>query len=114
MPVPEVLLWGELAPFLLAPEETNREAIAEYTVYLETPGEANVGWLAKLINSSLRAAPVGVESPRSFALVGFMNQVAWCDLLDPDIRKVFDVEAQKVAESLRRVEDEDADGAERR
>lgn len=114
VPVREVLLWGELAPFLLVPEAIAREAIAEYTVYLETPAEAKTDWLANLINSGLRAAPAGVESPRPFALVGFMNQVAWCDLLDPDIRRVFDVEAQKLAETLRSVEDEDADGAERR
>jgi len=114
MPVREVLLWGELAPFLLVPEAIAREAIAEYTVYLETPGEAKTGWLATLINSALRGAPAGVESPRSMALVGFMNQVAWCALLDPDNRKVLDAEAQKLAEGLQTAGKEDTEGSQGR
>jgi hypothetical protein len=110
MPVREVLLWGELAPFLMIPESIAREAIAEYTVYLETPAEAKRDWLADLINNGLRAASAGAESPRSMALVGFMNQVAWCRLLGTDVRETFDAEAQKLAERLHKTEDEHADG----
>ena len=35
LPVHEVSVWGELAPFLLLPDSIACEALAEYTVYLE-------------------------------------------------------------------------------
>jgi hypothetical protein len=108
--VREVLLWGELAPFLLIPEASAREAIAEYTVYLETPAEARRDWLATLINDGLRAAPATVESPRSMALFGFMNKVAWCRLLDADVKDALHQEEQKFAERLRKGEDERKEG----
>lgn len=99
--VREAWLWAELAPFLVVPEAVAREAIAEYTVYLETPTEAKRDWLGGIINDGLRGAPSRAESPRSMALFGFMNQVAWCRLLDADIRETLSQEAEEFAERMR-------------
>jgi hypothetical protein len=105
--VPEVSIWGELAPFLLiTPEGTAREALAEYSLYLEERegwwGQVSVGtratWLRELINGALRTAP----SPNSMAVAGLMNQVAWCDLLDLDVREPLDREVGRVREILER------------
>jgi hypothetical protein len=106
--VPEVSIWGEVAPFLLVPEAMAREAIAEYTLYLEERegwwGAGSVAtrvtWLAGLINSALRTWPSGNESPGSLALLGAMNGVAWYDLLDPDVRAPLDKEVARVRKSL--------------
>jgi len=91
----EVVLWGELAPFLSLPETETREAIAEYTVYMETPGEANTVWLANIINRALSPSAVN-EPTRSLAVVGVMYRAAWCDLLRPDIKASLDAEVDKV------------------
>jgi hypothetical protein len=108
MRIPEVLIWGELAPFLLLPEGVAREALAEYTLYLEEREGwweggsvgTRVTWLRDLINAALRTAPTGTESLRSLAFLGVMNQAAWYDLLAPDVRESLDVEVRKVRQSL--------------
>jgi hypothetical protein len=101
--VHEASLWGELAPFLLLPDSMACEALAEYSVYLEDregryqgSGQAKVAWLADLINGALRVAPTVDESPRTMALVGVLNRVAWYDLLAPDVRQALDTEASRL------------------
>lgn len=108
MPVREALLWGELAPFLLVPEAVAREAIAEYTLYLEEregwwgrdPAGTRVTWLADLINHALRTAPNGSESLGRMALLGVMNRAAWHDLLAPDVREPLDAEVRKLYQTI--------------
>jgi hypothetical protein len=101
--VHEASLWGELAPFLLLPDSMACEALAEYSVYLEDregrylgSGQAKVAWLADLISGALRVAPIADESPRTMALVGVLNRVAWYDLLAPDVRRALDAEASRL------------------
>lgn len=108
LPVREASLWGELAPFLLLAKTEAREAIAEYTVYLEDRegrwgglGRANVNRLAELLNRGLRSAEPAENSPISLAIVvGLMNHVAWCDLLAPDVRDSLKAEALKLGQAL--------------
>ncbi len=106
LPVREVLLWGELAPFLLLAEAEAREALVEYTVYLEdregwwgNSGKARVSWLSDLMNRALRTAAPGEESPISLAFVGFTNQAAWCDLLAQDVKERLEVGAQMLGQA---------------
>ena len=91
----EVILWGELAPFLLMRESDSIEALAEYVVFKEKPQEAKEQWLKKAINDALRVPPASDESPRTFAPIGIINQVAWCNLLDADIENILEAEAEK-------------------
>ena len=84
-PKPEVLLWGELVPFLVMTEDVGLKALVEYVVYQEyPPGNADVSWLRQAINSALRSC---VDSERiALAGMGLVNQVAWCALLESDTR----------------------------
>jgi hypothetical protein len=76
-------VWGELIPFLLLPDSVAREALAEYTLYLEeregwwAPESAGtkLTWLADLINGALRGARSGAEPARSTPFWSTMNQV---------------------------------------
>jgi hypothetical protein len=101
VPIREAMIWGELAPFLLVPEAEAREAIAEYTVYLETPAQANVAWLAGLVNDALRPVPVSKESPRSMAFFGAMYGAAWYKLLASDVKETVDAEVRSLMQKLR-------------
>jgi hypothetical protein len=113
-PIREVVLWAELAPFLLLPEKEAREAIAEYTLYLEDFVEhryasetgIKIEWLSQLINSALRAAPSGEASLRSMATVGIMNGAAWYHLLDTDVKTQLEAEANKFVQAIESAENE--------
>ena len=85
-PVVEVALWGELAPFLIMKEEQAVEALAEYVVFQEHPKDARVVWLKMVINAALRSPGETAD----LATMGFINQVSWCALLDPDTRKTIE------------------------
>lgn len=64
--MPEYMVWGELTPFLLLSDQEAREALAEYTLYLEDTVEhryqADTGvktdWLATSAESM-----VGLDVP---------------------------------------------------
>ena len=111
-PIREVVLWAELAPFLLLPQKEAREAIAEYTLYLEDVVEhryANetgikIEWLSQLINGVLRAAPAGEASLHSMATVGIMNGAAWYHLLDADVKAQLEAEADKCVQTIESAE----------
>ena len=90
-PVVEVALWGELAPFLIMKEKQAIEALAEYLVFQEHPKEAKVAWLRRVINAALRSPGETAD----LATMGFINQVSWCALLDPDTRKTIEETAQE-------------------
>jgi len=56
------------------------EALAEYVVYKEMPTKARASWLADRINMSIQSCN---DRPRAvMAAGGYLNQVAWCSLLD--------------------------------
>jgi tetratricopeptide (TPR) repeat protein len=82
-PVVEVVLWGELAPFLLMKEDEAVEALAEYVVYKEMPNKARIAWLKELINSSIESCKD--NSRKVTAAIGLLNQVTWCSLLEPKV-----------------------------
>lgn len=98
MPVVEMVIWAELAPFLLMKETDAVESLAEYVVYKERPLEAKVSWLKKLINDAFQMVPSSEESSAYMELapMGMINQVAWCNLLDPDIRSAIEEKARKI------------------
>ncbi len=101
IPVMEVVIWAELVPFILMRETDAVEALAEYVVYQERAGDAKVSWLRKLINDVLRMAPTSAESPRSMAPMGIINHVAWCDILDPDVKSALVEEARKITSEVK-------------
>jgi hypothetical protein len=78
--VVEVVLWGELAPFLSMKETEAVEALAEYVVYKEMPTKARTAWLAERVNSTIQSCKD--NSRKAMAAAGVVNQVAWCPLLD--------------------------------
>jgi hypothetical protein len=78
------------------PDDVKCEALAEYTVYLECReghydfNEAKLSWLAYEVNGALRSAPSTDDSLASLAWIAVLNQVAWCSLLEPDVRSSLD------------------------
>ena len=79
--VAEVVLWGELAPFLSMKETEAVEALAEYVVYKEMPNKARVEWLKQVINASIESCKD--DSWKVMTGGGLLNRVAWCSLLEP-------------------------------
>ncbi len=79
------VLWGELAPFLTMKEAEAIDAIAEYVILRAWPSEARREQMSSLINNALRA---NYDSPLiGLAVVGIVNRVYWCRLLDPSVRQ---------------------------
>ena len=93
----EVLIRGELSPFMLMKETEAVEALAEYVVYKELPQKARITWLKELINSSLRSCKD--DSKIAMATVGLINQVAWCSLLEPETMKIIERAMEKLQKS---------------
>ena len=93
-PSMELAITAELVPFLLMKETDAVEALAEYIVYKEVPREAKMSWLRKLINDALRTASPE-DFPRIMAPVSMIHQVAWCNLLDQDIKSTIEKETEK-------------------
>lgn len=97
MPVTEVILWGELAPFLVMKEAEAVEALAEYVVFQERPKDARVTWLKEALNSALRSCRD--TSRTAMAVAGLINQVAWCALLEPHTMKAIEDAVEKLRQS---------------
>ena len=77
----EVDVWAELAPFLgMAPGQAV-DALAEYVVFLERPGDARVAWLRALVNDSLATPGPHVQ----FAAMGIANHAPWAMWLDEKV-----------------------------
>lgn len=88
----EPSIYSELAPFLGMEESEGVEALAEYVVYQERPGEARLAWLREVINRSLY-----VPGPHTrFAIFGLMNHVTWSDWLGEKARTVIDAAGTEV------------------
>ena len=85
-PRPEVVLWGELAPFLAMPEAEAVRALAEYVVYQEIPNQSQVKWLAERINAGLTST--NDKDIRQLAVLGLSNRVTWCSMLNEHTRGV--------------------------
>lgn len=98
--VPEVVLWAELTPFMLMPEDRAVEALAEYVIYQERSADANVPWLTAVINDALRRAAPSEESPRVMAPVAMINRVSWCALLEPDVHGVIEEEVLRIIAAM--------------
>jgi len=100
-PQPELLLWAELAPFLIMPKETASEALAEYAVYQERPADAKTEWLTQAINEALRNASPNLEQSRAtMATMGVLNGAAWSSLLDGQNRSVLDELASRIVSGV--------------
>jgi len=93
-------LWAELTPFLLMTEKTACEALAEYIVYKETPSRARVSWLRQIISTSLRLPALSKDSPRTMASLAMIKNVAWCNLLEGDVRDSIEQETEDLRNTL--------------
>ena len=93
-------LWAELTPFLLMTEETSCKALAEYVVYQETPSKARVSWLTQVISASLRLPAFSKNSPRTMASLAMIKNVAWCNLLEHDVRGLIEQEMAELRNAL--------------
>jgi hypothetical protein len=82
--VSEVVLWGELAPFLAMPQEEAVEALAEYVVAQEKPRQARLAWLKSVVN---RAAMGISDQHLLLAEGGLRNNAFWSSLLDENTHK---------------------------
>lgn len=80
-------LCAELAPFFGLPNAEGCEALAEYVVYCEQPGEANVTALRRQINSGIRKLG---HVHRKMACVGAQMGVPWASMLLTDVRRSLD------------------------
>jgi hypothetical protein len=96
----EMYLWAELTPFLLMTEKTACEALAEYIVYKETPSRARVSWLRQIISTSLRLPALSKDSPRTMASLAMIKNVAWCNLLEEDVRDSIEQETEELRNTL--------------
>lgn len=94
--VAEVVLWGELAPFLLMEETEAVEALAEYVVYKEMPNKARVEWLKQVMNASIESCQD--DSRKVMAAGGLLNRVAWCSLLEPRVFETIEKAVAKIQE----------------
>lgn len=70
----EPAIYAELAPFLCMDELESVEALAEYIVHQERPGEARLPWLKEAINRSLSVA---TGRYAGFAALGVAGHVRW-------------------------------------
>jgi hypothetical protein len=59
-----------------------------------------VSRLGLLLNRGLRSTETGEKSAVSLAVVGFMNDVAWCDLLAPEVKERLNGEALKLGQAF--------------
>ncbi|MGE0825430.1 MAG: hypothetical protein AB7G75_27815 [Candidatus Binatia bacterium] len=100
LPVRELSLWAELTPFLLMTEEVGSEALIEYVLFLESPKEARVPWLLSTISTVLRRPAPSQDSQRVMAPLALLKNVAWCQLLEPDVRRLLEEESQILAAAL--------------
>lgn len=81
---PEVVVWGELAPFLMMNEEIAPRALAEYVVFKEQPERADLVWLHGMINSSIGN---GSDSyTLTLAMAALTQMAPWGILLDEEAR----------------------------
>lgn len=99
-PVNGIALWAELTPFLLMREETSCEAFVEYIVYQEIPMRARVQWLARVLSASLRLPALSRNSPRAMAAFAMIKNVAWCKLLENDVKEAIAVEMAGLRDAL--------------
>lgn len=98
--VSEMSLWAELAPFVIMAEGTGCEALAEYVIYQEEPAQANVSWLTKIISASLRVPSLSQDSSRRMASLAMMKSVAWCNLLEADVKYSIEREVKDLRQVL--------------
>ena len=96
----EMYLWAELTPFLLMTEKTACEALAEYIVYKETPSRARVSWLRQILSTSLRLPALSKDSPRNMASLAMLKNVAWCNLLEGEVRDSIERETAELRNTL--------------
>lgn len=87
-PINEAIMWSELTPFLLMDQSDSVEALAEYALFQERPNEARTGWLKDRINLSFRSHHD--ESVIAATSIALMNEVAWCDLLEPAVLRLIE------------------------
>lgn len=89
----EPSIYAELAPFLGMEASEGVEALVEYVVYQERPGEAKLAWLTEVINRSL-----SVPGPHTrFAIFGLMNRVTWSNWLGEKARTVIEAAGTGIA-----------------
>lgn len=95
LPAPnDVLVYPNLAPFLSMDENVGIKALTEYVLYQEKPEVANLKWLKEVINRIFRSDEFkSSKGDRTFAMSGLINNVPWCELLEPDVKEFLEKDA---------------------
>lgn len=96
----EILVWADLAPFLMMRDSDGIEALTEYVVFRERPNEARTSWLRDMVNTALRTPLPPDHTYRKMAALGMMNRVHWVSLLDSDTGIPLIAAAQKMAAAM--------------
>lgn len=78
-PVDEVTIWMELMPFIKLEPSVGIEALAEYVVYKENPGQARTEWLAEVVNRGLELQDA--EERENLVMVAQAKGFAWANLV---------------------------------
>ena len=104
IPRPEILLWIELAPFLLMNKSNAIEALAEYVVCQENPGKGKIDWLSKLANVSLKTKNPNPDYVAMAVQAPLHKDIYWCNFLDKDTKKFLGDEFEKILSSKNKEE----------
>lgn len=101
IPVDSGGIWAELSPFLAMDEDVAVEALAEYVVSQEKPGDANREWLKTLINDAFRSGAFSSSKmKRIFAMHGIMKGVPWCEFLEEDVSELLIKDAEYISDQI--------------
>ena len=69
----EMVVWAELAPFLLMDEAEAVEVLAEYAVYRESVNDSRFDWLSDRINAAFERLPSALEHHQMLAGAGLIE-----------------------------------------
>ncbi|MDD4051243.1 MAG: hypothetical protein PHR28_05010 [candidate division Zixibacteria bacterium] len=115
--VVEIITWMELLPFMLLEETEGIETLSEYVVYQEMPKKANQQllrrrlnlaiqrplpefWLKKLGEDPVMEMPKGEMTAINLAVIGFVNQCAWVNLLEPELYERIRAKAEEIMNDI--------------
>jgi hypothetical protein len=86
--ISEPVVWCELAPFLRLEANEGLEALAEYVVYKELPGKANVSVLRARVAEGLQRWPR--DERDTWTSMADARRLAWAELLQRPPRPTSD------------------------
>ena len=92
----EILLFIELAPFLLMKESEAIDSLAEYVVCQENPKDGETVWLSNLINNALRTLENADPNYKAMATQVLLHRdIYWRNFLEKDVNELLENELLK-------------------